>query len=154
MRSGFGSAAGAGWQFSAFYCCLFSFFHSGSWSVCQIISSLLWIHKKICPRWPKKLWHSLSRFLSYPPTPSFSSYSVGVWYTKCFVIARAARMYNRRRRQQPSAKCPCFPKWFCWQCFGRATVESALSSQTAAFNNSSARQHAGGISITAPVLSR
>lgn len=79
---------------------------------------------------------------------------VGVWYTKCLMIARAMRRHNRRRRrrQQPSAKCPCFPKWFFWQCFGRAPAESALYSQIKVFNNNAAWQHDKGISIIISVL--
>lgn len=95
------------------------------------------------------MWHSP---FSHPLLPRSLPPSVGVWYTKCFMIARAVRRHNRRRRQQPSAKCPCFPKWFFWQCFGRVTVESALSSLIATFNNNAAWQHDGGISITTPVL--
>lgn len=94
-----------------------------------------------------RIWHTLvfsHPSFSHPLLPCSLPPSVGVWYMKCFMIARAVRRHNRRRRQQPSVKCPCFPKWFFWQCFGWGTVKSALSSQIAVFNNKAAWQHDGG----------
>lgn len=71
-----------------------------------------------------RMWRSLifthSSF-SHPLLPCTLPPSVGVWYTKCCVIAGAVR-----RREQPSAKCPCFPEWFFWRCFGRVAEESAV----------------------------